>query len=60
MHTVYIKWTPVYSPEAGRWDELSPMDTMKMNGRAGLQPYVRWGVCVVITTQRELLFENRC
>ena len=56
MHTVYIKWTQVYSREAGRWDELSPMDVMQMIGRAGLQPYVRGGVCVVIKTRPELLF----
>ena len=34
-HTVIIKGTQVYSPEQGRWVELSLQDVMQMLGRAG-------------------------
>jgi pre-mRNA-splicing helicase BRR2 len=34
-HTVIIKGTQVYSPEEGRWIELSLQDVMQMLGRAG-------------------------
>jgi hypothetical protein len=34
-HTVIIKGTQIYSPEKGRWTELSPLDVMQMLGRAG-------------------------
>ena len=34
-HTVIIKGTQVYSPELGRWVELSLQDIMQMLGRAG-------------------------
>ena len=33
-HTVIIKGTQVYSPEKGRWIELSPQDVLQMLGRA--------------------------
>lgn len=33
--TVIIKGTQVYSPEEGRWIELSLQDVMQMLGRAG-------------------------
>jgi pre-mRNA-splicing helicase BRR2 len=34
-HTVIIKGTQMYSPQHGRWTELSPLDIMQMMGRAG-------------------------
>jgi len=34
-HTVIIKGTQVYSPEKGKWMELSPQDMLQMLGRAG-------------------------
>lgn len=34
-HTVIIKGTQIYSPEKGRWVELSPQDVLQMLGRAG-------------------------
>ncbi len=34
-HTVIIKGTQVYSPEQGRWVEISLQDIMQMLGRAG-------------------------
>lgn len=38
-HTVIIKGTQVYSPEEGRWIELSLQDVMQMLGRAGRPQY---------------------
>ena len=35
-HTVIIKGTQMYSPEKGKWCELSPLDIMQMLGRAGM------------------------
>ena len=35
-HTVIIKGTQIYSPEKGRWVELSPQDVLQMLGRAGI------------------------
>ncbi len=34
-HTVIIKGTQIYSPEQGKWVELSPQDMLQMIGRAG-------------------------
>ena len=34
-HTVIIKGTQVYSPEKGKWIELSGQDVLQMMGRAG-------------------------
>jgi len=36
--TVIIKGTQIYSPEQGKWVELSPQDILQMLGRAG-RPY---------------------
>ena len=33
-HTVIIKGTQIYSPEKGKWTELSPLDIVQMMGRA--------------------------
>ncbi|ELP91343.1 U5 small nuclear ribonucleoprotein 200 kDa helicase, putative [Entamoeba invadens IP1] len=55
-HTVIIKGTQVYSPEAGHWEELSPMDIMQMMGRAGRPQFDKEGSGYVITTQREMFF----
>lgn len=34
-HTVILKGTQIYSPELGKWVELSPQDVLQMMGRAG-------------------------
>ena len=34
-HTVILKGTQIYSPEQGKWIELSPQDVLQMMGRAG-------------------------
>lgn len=38
-HTVIIKGTQVYSPEEGKWVELSQQDIFQMMGRAGRLKY---------------------
>eukprot|EP00808_Paulinella_micropora_P006106 g54769.t1 len=53
-HTVIIKGTQVYSPELGRWTELSPLDIMQMLGRAGRPQYDTQGEAIVITSHKEL------
>ncbi|ODQ66264.1 Sec63-domain-containing protein [Nadsonia fulvescens var. elongata DSM 6958] len=53
-HTVIIKGTQVYSPELGKWDELSPQDVLQMLGRAGRPRYDVSGEGVIITTHSEL------
>lgn len=50
-HTVIIKGTQVYSPELGRWTELSPLDVMQMIGRAGRHSL---GEGIIITSHKEL------
>lgn len=54
--TTIIKGTQVYSPEKGRWTELSGLDVMQMLGRAGRPQYDTKGEGVIITTQAELQF----
>lgn len=53
-HTVIIKGTQVYSPEKGRWTELSPQDVLQMLGRAGRPRYDKSGDGVIITSHAEL------
>lgn len=48
-HTVIIKGTQVYSPEEGRWLELSMQDVMQMLGRAGRPRYDERGEGIIIT-----------
>jgi pre-mRNA-splicing helicase BRR2 len=55
-HTVIIKGTQVYSPEKGRWVELSPQDMLQMLGRAGRPSYDTFGEGIVVTTQNELQY----
>lgn len=55
-HTVIIKGTQVYSPERGRWDELSPLDVQQMMGRAGRPQYDSYGEGVIITGHGQLQF----
>eukprot|EP00698_Gefionella_okellyi_P015841 TRINITY_DN4494_c0_g1_i1.p1 TRINITY_DN4494_c0_g1~~TRINITY_DN4494_c0_g1_i1.p1 ORF type:complete len:2123 (+),score=500.62 TRINITY_DN4494_c0_g1_i1:747-6371(+) len=54
--TVIIKGTQIYSPEKGRWAELSSMDIMQMLGRAGRPAYDKEGEGIVITSHQELQF----
>eukprot|EP00727_Mastigamoeba_balamuthi_P013194 m51a1_g8498 putative u5 small nuclear ribonucleoprotein 200 kda helicase-like (2194) ;mRNA; r:37531-45528 len=55
-HTVIIKGTQVYSPERGRWAELSPLDVMQMVGRAGRPQYDTEGEGILITSHAELQY----
>ncbi|KAI9356548.1 Sec63 Brl domain-containing protein [Zopfochytrium polystomum] len=55
-HTVIIKGTQVYSPEKGRWTELSPQDVLQMLGRAGRPQYDTFGEGVIITTNAEVQY----
>lgn len=55
-HTVIIKGTQVYSPEKGRWAELSPQDVLQMLGRAGRPQYDTFGEGIIITTHGELQY----
>lgn len=55
-HAVIIKGTQVYSPEKGRWIELSPMDVMQMMGRAGRPQFDKFGEGFIITTRPEVQF----
>jgi pre-mRNA-splicing helicase BRR2 len=55
-HTVIIKGTQIYSPEKGRWTELSPLDVMQMLGRAGRPQYDTFGEGIILTTHNELQF----
>ncbi|EKX54104.1 hypothetical protein GUITHDRAFT_160810 [Guillardia theta CCMP2712] len=55
-HTVIIKGTQIYNPEAGRWVELSALDVMQMMGRAGRPQYDTSGTGIIITTYNELQY----
>lgn len=55
-HTVIIKGTQVYSPERGRWCELSAQDVLQMLGRAGRPQYDTHGEGIIITTHGEVQF----
>jgi pre-mRNA-splicing helicase BRR2 len=55
-HTVIIKGTQMYSPEQGRWTELSPLDIMQMMGRAGRYGLDSEGEGIIITAHSELQF----
>lgn len=55
-HAVVIKGTQVYSPEKGRWTELSPLDVMQMLGRAGRPQYDTFGEGIIVTGHGELQF----
>lgn len=51
-----IKGTQVYSPEKGRWMELSSLDVLQMLGRAGRPQYDQKGVGILITSHSELQY----
>ncbi|KAF1992121.1 Sec63-domain-containing protein [Aulographum hederae CBS 113979] len=55
-HTVIIKGTQIYSPEMGRWAELSPQDVLQMLGRAGRPQFDTYGEGIIITTQGEIQY----
>lgn len=55
-HTVIIKGTQVYSPEKGRWVELTALDVLQMLGRAGRPQYDTKGEGILITNHSELQF----
>nr|KAG5691791.1 hypothetical protein BaRGS_003187 [Batillaria attramentaria] len=55
-HTVIIRGTQIYSPEKGRWVELSALDVMQMLGRAGRPQYDTKGEGIMITNHSELQY----
>lgn len=55
-HAVIIKGTQIYSPEKGRWVELSPQDVLQMLGRAGRPQYDTYGEGIIITAHAELQY----
>ncbi|KAL1920366.1 uncharacterized protein VTP21DRAFT_743 [Calcarisporiella thermophila] len=55
-HAVIIKGTQIYSPEKGRWVELSPQDVLQMLGRAGRPQYDTFGEGIIITQHSELQY----
>lgn len=55
-HTVIIKGTQVYSPELGRWVELSLQDVMQMLGRAGRPRYDTEGEGLILTGYEEVRY----
>ncbi|WAR22369.1 U520-like protein [Mya arenaria] len=55
-HTVIIKGTQIYSPEKGRWVELSALDVMQMLGRAGRPQYDTKGEGIMLTNHSELQY----
>lgn len=55
-HTVILKGTQMYSPEQGRWVELSPLDIMQMMGRAGRYGLDSEGEGIIMTAHSELQF----
>ena len=55
-HTVIIKGTQIYSPEKGKWTELSPLDIVQMMGRAGRPQFDSEGEGIIITRHSELQY----
>ena len=55
-HTVILKGTQMYSPEEGRWTELSPLDIMQMMGRAGRYGLDSEGEGIIMTNHSELQY----
>ncbi|KAK9217031.1 hypothetical protein WN944_009043 [Citrus x changshan-huyou] len=47
--TVIIEGTQIYNPKKGAWTELSPLDIMRMLGRAGRPQYDSYGEGIIIT-----------
>lgn len=56
VHTVIIKGTQVYSPEQGRWTELSALDILQMMGRAGRYGLDSEGEGIIMTQHSELQY----
>ncbi len=55
-HTVIIKGTQIYSPDKGKWVELSALDVLQMLGRAGRPQYDTKGEGILITNHSELQY----
>lgn len=55
-HTVIIKGTQIYSPEKGKWVELSPLDILQMMGRAGRYGLDSEGEGIILTNHSELQY----
>ena len=51
-----IKGTQIYSPEKGKWVELSPQDILQMMGRAGRPKFDTKGEGIIITSYQELKY----
>lgn len=54
--TVIIKGTQVYSPEKGKWVELSPQDLLQMLGRGGRPTFDTSGEGIILTGYNELKY----
>ena len=54
--TVIIKGTQIYSPEKGKWVELSPQDILQMLGRGGRPNFDVSGEGIIITGYTELKY----
>jgi len=55
-HTVIIKGTQIYSPELGKWVEITPQDVLQMIGRAGRPGKDTEGEGIILTSYQELKF----
>jgi len=55
-HAVIIKGTQIYSPEKGKWVEISMQDILQMFGRAGRPGFDTTGEAYLITSHKELYY----